>query len=149
MDSTFMKENANSGYTRRVFKKLKEKIRRITGRSNGLSVEERKKRLNDTVRGWVNYYKLADMKSLVTRLDQWTRRRMRMVTWKRWKRVRTRFYWLKKLGINKRKAWEWANTRKGYWRISGSHILARTLTNELFRRARYISFLDYYLSVRS
>lgn len=129
--------------------KLKEKIRRITGRSNGLSVEERKKRLNDTVRGWVNYYKLADMKSLVTRLDQWTRRRMRMVTWKRWKRVRTRFYWLKKLGINKRKAWEWANTRKGYWRISGSHILARTLTNELFRRARYISFLDYYLSVRS
>lgn len=128
--------------------KLKNKIRTITGRSNGMSVEARKEKLNDTVRGWVNYYKLADMKGLMNRIDQWTRRRMRMVTWKRWKRVRTRFYWLKKLGVNKRKAWEWANTRKSYWRIADSPILSKTLTNELFRRAKYISFLEYYLSVR-
>lgn len=128
--------------------KLKDKIRNITGRSNGMSVEERKEKLNQTVRGWVNYYKLADMKGLVTEMDQWTRRRIRMVTWKRWKKIRTRFYWLKKLGTNKRKAWEWANTRKSYWRVAGSFILDRTLTNELFRRAKYISFLEYYLSVR-
>lgn len=128
--------------------KLKEKIRSITERSNGMSVNKRKERLNQTVRGWVNYYKLADMKGLMGRMDQWTRRRIRMVTWKRWKRVRTRFYWLNKLGADKRKAWEWANTRKGYWRVAGSYILDRTLTNELFRRAKYISFLDYYLSVR-
>lgn len=113
-----------------------------------MSVEKRKGKLNDTVRGWVNYYKLADMKGLMRKMDQWTRRRMRMVTWKSWKRVRTRFYWLKKLGANKSKAWEWANTRKGYWRIADSHILHKTLTNELFRRAKYISFLEYYLSVK-
>lgn len=128
--------------------KLKDKVRHITGRSNGMSVEKRKERLNQTIRGWVNYYKLADMKNLMTEMDQWTRRRLRMVTWKRWKKVRTRFYWLKKLGTNKRKAWEWANTRKGYWRIAGSYILDKTLTNELFRRAKYLSFLDYYLSVK-
>lgn len=115
--------------------KLKDKIRFITGRSNGISVEKRKERLNQTVRGWINYYKLADMKSLMLEIDKWTRRRMRMVTWKRWKRVRTRFYWLKRLGVNKRKAWEWANTRKGYWRVSNSHILGKTLTNELFGAA--------------
>jgi RNA-directed DNA polymerase len=128
--------------------KLKDKIRAITGRSNGTSVEKRKERLNQTVRGWINYYKLADMKGLMSEMDKWTRRRMRMVTWKRWKRVRTRFYWLKKLGVSKRKAWEWANTRKGYWRIAGSYILDKTLTNELFQRAKYPSFLEYYLSVR-
>jgi RNA-directed DNA polymerase len=128
--------------------KLKDKIRTITERSNGMSVEKRKERLNQTVRGWINYYKLADMKGLMTIMDKWVRRRMRMVTWKRWKRVRTRYLWLKKLGVNKRKAWEWANTRKGYWRIAGSYILNETLTNELFRRAKYVSFLDYYLSVK-
>jgi hypothetical protein len=101
-------------------------------RSNGMSVEKRKEKLNQIVRGWVIYYKLADMKGLMTTMDQWTRRRIRMVTWKRWKKIRTRFYWLKKLGVNERKAWEWANTRKGYWRVAGSYILDQTLTNELF-----------------
>jgi group II intron reverse transcriptase/maturase len=127
--------------------KLRDKIRTITERSNGMSVEMRKEKLNQIVRGWVNYYKLADMKGFMTKMDQWTRRRMRMVTWKRWKKTRTRFYWLKKLGVNERKAWEWANTRKGYWRVAGSYILDKTLTNELFKRAGYVSFLKYYLSV--
>lgn len=71
-----------------------------------MSVEIRKEKLNQIVRRWVNYYKLADMKGLTIKWDQWIRRRMRMVTWKRWKKVRTCFYWLKKLGVNKRKAWE-------------------------------------------
>lgn len=128
--------------------KLKDKIREVTSRSNGMSVEKRKERLNQVIRGWVNYFKLADMKKLMERMDQWTRRRMRMVTWKRWKKVRTRYNWLRKLGTNKGKAWEWANTRKSYWRISKSPILSKTLTNELFKKAKYISFLDYYLSVK-
>src|SRR5213080_4183145 len=128
--------------------KLKDKIRLLTERSNGMSIEKRKERLNQTIRGWVNYYKLADMKKLMAKMDQWTRRRMRMVTWKRWKKIRTRYYWLRKLGASERKAWEWANTRKGYWRIAGSYILDKTLTNELFRKAKYVSFLEYYLSVR-
>lgn len=113
-----------------------------------MSVEKRKERLNQTIRGWVNYYKLADMKKLMTEMDQWTRRRMRMVTWKRRKKIRTRYYWLRKLGASERKAWEWANTRKGYWRIAGSLFLDKTLTNELFRRAKYVSFLEYYSSVK-
>lgn len=88
--------------------KLKDKISNKTERSNGMSVEKRKEKLNQIVRGWVNYYKLADMKGPMTKMDQWTRRRIRMVTWKRWKKTRTRFYWLKKIGVNERKTWEWA-----------------------------------------
>lgn len=128
--------------------KLKVKIREITNRSNGMSVAKRKERLNQIIRGWINYFKLADMKKLMEKMDQWTRRRMRMVTWKQWKKVRTRYKWLQKLGVNKEKAWEWANTRKAYWRIAKSPILSKTLTNDLFKKAKYISFLEYYLSVK-
>jgi len=64
-------------------RKLKDKIREITGRSNGMGIAERRTRLNQVIRGWVNYFKLADMKNLLKELDEWTRSRIRMVTWKR------------------------------------------------------------------
>ncbi|MFP4620224.1 MAG: group II intron reverse transcriptase/maturase, partial [Bacteroidales bacterium] len=68
--------------------------------------------------------------------------------WKQWKRVRTRMRNLVKLGINGQKAWEFANTRKGYWRIAHSYILATSITNERLREAGYVFFTDYYLKVR-
>jgi group II intron reverse transcriptase/maturase len=82
--------------------KLKDKIREITGRSNGMGIEERKTRLNQAIRGWVNYFKLADMRTLLEGLDEWTRSRIRMVTWKRWKRVRTRFENLRRAGLDEK-----------------------------------------------
>ena len=125
--------------------KLKDKIREVTGRSNGMGIEERRTKLNQIVRGWTNYFKLADAKSLIVKLDEWLRSRIRMVTWKRWKRVRTRFKNLKKAGIPKEQAWMWANTRKGYWRTAHSPILTRALSNERFKRVGYLSFSDIYL----
>ena len=84
------------------------------------------------------------MRKLLERVDTWYRRRLRMVIWKQWKRIRTRGRNLMMLGINKRKAWEWANTRKGYWHIANSYILARSVTNERLRRAGFLFFLDYF-----
>jgi RNA-directed DNA polymerase len=124
--------------------KLKEKIREITGRSNGMSIEVRKARLNQVIRGWVNYFKLADMKSILLGLDEWTRSRIRMVTWKQWKKVRTRFANLKRMGVKKEQAWMWANTRKGYWRTAHSPILLKVFTIERFKRAGYLSFMGCY-----
>lgn len=63
--------------------KLKDKIREVTGRSNGMGIEERRTKLNQIVRGWTNYFKLADAKSLLAKIDEWLRSRIRMVTWKR------------------------------------------------------------------
>ena len=126
-------------------RKLKDKIRDVTGRSNGMGIEERKTRLNQIIRGWVNHFRLADMKNLLKEMDEWTRSRIRMITWKRWKRVRTRFKNLKRVGLDEEKAWMWANTRKGYWRTAHSPILTRVLSNERFKRAGYLSFLEYYL----
>ena len=124
--------------------KLKDKIREVTGRSNGMGIEARKTRLNQVIRGWVNYFKLADMKKALKELDEWTRSRVRMVTWKRWKKVRTRFENLKRSGINEEQAWMWANTRKGYWRTAHSPILSRALSNERFKRAGYLSLTECY-----
>lgn len=129
-------------------KRLKDKLRTITGRSNGMSVNGRKTKLNQIVRGWVQYFKLADMKSNMKAIDEWIRRRIRMITWKRWKKVKTKLENLQKLGVEKEKAWEWANSRKGYWRVASSWILATTLTNARFEREGYLSFQKYYLQVR-
>lgn len=125
-------------------RKLKEKIRIVTGRSNGMGVDERKPRLNNIVRGWMNYFKLADAKQLLQGLDEWIRRRIRMVTWKRWKKIRTRFRNLVKAGIDKCKAWEFANSRKGYWRVAGSPILSRAIPNVFLKRAGYLSLMEIY-----
>ena len=124
--------------------KFKDKIREITGRSNGMGIEARKTRLNQVIRGWMNYFKLADAKNLIQSLDEWIRSRIRMVTWKRWKKVRIRFENLKRLGIKEDQAWMWANTRKGYWRTAHSPILLMSLSNEKFRRFGYLSLTGCY-----
>jgi len=128
--------------------KMKERIKTLTSRSNGWGYARRKEALRQFITGWVNYFKLADMHKLLLGVDEWYRRRLRMVIWKQWKRVRTRWRNLTKLGINKYKAWEWANTRKGYWHIANSFILSRSVTNDRLKQAGYIFFSDYYRSVR-
>ena len=112
-----------------------------------MGIQRRKERLQQIVRGWVNYFKLADMKNILKPLDEWMRSRIRMLTWKRWKKIKTRFTNLKKLGLEEERAWMWANTRKGYWRTAHSPILLRTLSNDRLKRAGYPNFYDYYLQV--
>lgn len=128
--------------------KMRDKVRELTSRSNGWGHAKRKEKLSAFIKGWINYFKLADMKGLMRRTDEWYRRRIRMLIWKQWKRVRTRMRNLVKLGINRQKAWEFANTRKGYWRIAHSYILATSITNERLKEAGYVFFTDYYLKVR-
>ena len=112
------------------YERLKDKIKNITNRNISLNFDYRIKKLNEIIVGWVNYFKLAEMKTKLKDLDSWIRRRLRACVWKTWKLVRTRFTNLKKLGVPKQKAWEFANTRKGYWRISKSPILNKTITNQ-------------------
>ena len=128
--------------------KLKDKLRLLTGRSNGMSIQGRKERLNRLIRGWVNYFKLANMKTVLVELDGWLRRRLRMVTWKRWKRVRTRFDSLKKAGIHAGKAWEWANCRLGYWRVAGSWIMTRAIPDKLLVQAGYLTLSGCYANAK-
>ena len=124
--------------------KLKEKLKEVTGRSNAMSMEQRAEKLRQCIVGWVNYFGMADMKKTAQALDEWLRRRIRMCFWKQWKKTRTKYDNLVKLGIGKQKAWEHANTRKSYWRSAGSPILTTTLTNEHLKKIGFITVAQRY-----
>ena len=128
--------------------KFREEVREILSRSNGRSTEQRIKELNRCITGWVNYFNLADMKNLAKALDEWIRRRLRMCIWKQWRKIKTRHDNLTKLGTADAKAWEFANTRKGYWRISNSPILSCTLTNEHLAKLGLVSLTKRYSLAR-
>jgi RNA-directed DNA polymerase len=110
-------------------KRMKKKVREITSRKMPYPMEYRIKKLNQYLLGWCGYFALADTKSIFEDLDGWIRRRLRMCLWKNWKNPKTRIRNLIKLGVPEGKAYEWGNSRKGYWRISKSPILHRTLGN--------------------
>ena len=86
------------------------------------------------ITGWVSYFRIADMRRNALELDGWTRRRIRMCHWNQWKRIKTKHDNLVRLGLDTSKAWEYANSRKGSWSISGSPILNRTLSNECLEK---------------
>jgi len=67
-----------------------------------------------------------------------------MVYWKQWKKIKTKLKMLKRLGMDEQKSWEWANTRKGYWRTANSPILKRSLGNDVLKNMGYLFFSDYY-----
>ena len=129
-------------------KKFKDKLKEVTGRSTARRARDIILKLKQIITGWVNYFKIANMKAFLKEMDEWLRRRIRMCYWKRWKKIKTKHENLIKLGIDKNKAWEYANTRKGYWRISNSPILARSLTNERLKKQGFPTMTERYLKVR-
>ena len=125
--------------------KMRNKIRELTDRSRGISNTEREKKYQEYVRGWVNYFKLADMRKLAIETDMWARRRIRAVYWKQWKRVRTRYRILRKLKLEHWQAMKLANSRRGYWRMA--EMLNTVITKKIIAKLGYTSMLDYYLIV--
>ena len=124
--------------------RIKDKVRKLTSRGNAMSMEQRIVKLSHLITGWTSYFRLANMKSHCQELDEWMRRRLRMCHWKDWKKISAKYNNLVRLGIDKAKAWEFANTRKGYWRIAHSPILQRTLTNAYFEERKLLTFSQAY-----
>ena len=127
--------------------KLKSTLKDLTSRGKGFGYERCKNKLKEYIEGWIGYYKLADMKSFLQSVDEWLRRRLRMCIWKCWKKTKTKFTNLIKCKIDKYQAWQWANTRKGYWRTSKSPILSRALDKNMLQLAGYPFLLDYYSKI--
>ena len=125
--------------------KMKNKIRELTDRNKGMSNVIREERYQQYVRGWVQYFRLADMKSLLKTTDEWARRRIRAVYWKQWKKIKTKYRMLKALGMEHWRAKELACSRKGYWRMA--KVLNQIFSNKIIAKLGYTSFLDYYLIV--
>ena len=125
--------------------KMRNKIRELTNRNNGMSNTKREEKYQQFVRGWVNYFKLADMKKFLRETDEWARRRIRAVYWKQWKKVKTKYRMLKALGLEHWKAKELACSRKGHWRMA--QVLNQIFSNKIITKLGYTSMLDYYLVV--
>lgn len=125
-------------------KKLKQKLKEITGRSNAMSMDQRMEKLRQSIIGWVNHFGMADMKTLARTLDEWLRRRIRMCFWKQWKKTKTKHDNLVRLGIKDTQARYYASTRKGYWHTAGSPILQTALTNEYLKRIGFVLVSERY-----
>lgn len=130
--------------------KFKSKIRQLTtSRKQAKPIAEILKSIKNYTIGWLGYYSIANMSSRINTLNEWTRRRIRQIFWKQWKKPSARFENLKRLGIPKRKAWEWANSRLGYWCIADSWILHRSLTNEYLASIGYDDIAKRYEALHS
>ena len=116
-------KNGNGIYIRahrKSLNKAKEKLKLLTKRNRGRNIRRVMQEVKVFIRGWIGYFRVAEMKRILTSWDEWFRRRFRMYIWKQWKKPRTKVANLRKLGIPADKAYQWGNSRLGYWRMAGS-----------------------------
>jgi RNA-directed DNA polymerase len=114
--------------------RIKAKIKRITNRKRGNSLNQIIEELTNYLRGWLNYYGFCETPTVLQELEQWMRRKLRCLIWKRWKRGTTRYKRLRALGLNSLNAWEGAgNGSRGPWRMSATPPLHNALSIAYFR----------------
>ena len=118
------------------------RLREITQRSKAIRKEERPRILKRFIKGWVNYFKLADMKGLLRTVDEWLRRKIRAIYWKQWKKVKTRYRMIRQYNVPEWKGHKLANCRKGPWRAA--LMLNSILTNTEIARQGYTTLTSYY-----
>ena len=128
-------------------KELEYKLKPLLKRNWGVSMEYRMKKINEVTRGWINYYRIADMKGIMVRIDSKIRLHIRMCYWKQWKTVKKRANHLYYLGMPRHWCWLYANTRKGYRRTA--EWLGRWITNELLKQKGLLSLADHYRKVHA
>ena len=97
------------------------------------------------IRGWVNYFRIADMKVFLIRIDKRIRRKLRVVIWKQWKKIKKRYTMLRKLGINHRDAYVTANARKGLYHVAHTTTVEKAISKKLLNKIGLVNSLDQYV----
>ena len=129
--------------------KFKRKLKQITKRNYSISLNERIVKLNQVIRGWINYFRIADMKEQIKNITSHLNRRIRCIIWKQWKTCNHRYKCLLKLGISKEKAKRTAYSRASYWHNSKSIVLHVAISNKRIKQKGLVLPLDYYLKVHT
>jgi group II intron reverse transcriptase/maturase len=129
--------------------KAKNKLRELTGRNRGMNVRLIMAEVKRFMQGWLNYYAIADMKKTMAEWNSWLRRRIRMYIWKQWKKPKTKFRNLLKLGIPEKYAFMTAYSRRGYWFTAGTTSVGRAISNERLASAGFFDLSLAYESIQS
>lgn len=131
----------------KAIQKFKRKLKQLTKRSWSISLDRRIKELNYLIRGWVNYFRIANMKGVLEQIDERLRTRVRVIIWKQWKKIRKRCESLQKLGMSFELAFNCANSRKSYQQICKTTYIQFAINNEKLRKRGLVFALDQYKKV--
>lgn len=131
-----------------AFADFKHRLKGLTSRSWGVSMEYRLMRLNQYLRGWMGYFGISQYYHPIPELDGWLRRRIRMCYWKQWRRPRTRIQKLLELGTDKRHAILTGISRKGYWHLSRTLATQTGMTNDWLAQQGLLSIRDLWMKAQ-
>jgi len=112
--------------------RFKERIRELTSRTRGVSIERRAEDLSRYLRGWIGYFGKCETRYVLQELDSWLRRRLRSAIWKQWKRSPVRFTELHQRGVGSELAAQTVASAHGPWRLANSPALSIALPNAYF-----------------
>lgn len=134
---------------RRSLDRVKRKVRQMTRRNSGQAIEVVIGRLNRYIAGWVGYFRIADAKGHLQRVDEHLRRRLRQLVWKQWKTPANRSRNLRARGVPEFWAKRAGGTSKQYWRLSASPPLNKALNNAYWDDLGLVGFFKRYQLYRS
>ena len=117
-------------WSEKAFQEFKCRVRKLTGRSWGVSMEVRMKKIREYIGGWMNYFGISEFYTPIPEIDHWLRRRIRMCYWKRWRRCKTRVRNLLALGTFKKQAILTSLSRKGPWHLARTLATQSGMTNK-------------------
>lgn len=129
--------------------KFKRKLKQLTKRNWSITMKTRITKLKQVIRGWVNYFKIADMKENMKNITAHLNHRIRCIIWKQWKVAKHRMECLIKLGIDKDTAKACAYARKSYWATSKVYPIQIAISNKRLQQKGLIFPIDYYLKVHT
>ncbi|WP_226530914.1 group II intron reverse transcriptase/maturase [Metabacillus niabensis] len=129
--------------------KFQRKLRKLTKRNWSVSLDYRTLKLKQVILGWVNYFRISNMKKAMTEIDKKLRSRIRVIIWKQWKVSKKRIKSLIQLGIPKEEAKGLTFCRRGYRYIGLSKVVQRAISNKRLKQRGLPSALDHYLKVHT
>ena len=118
---------------------FKHRIKELTGRSWGVSMEYRLKKLGQYLRGWTAYFGISQYYRPVPELDEWIRRRMRMCYWKQWRWPRTKIKNLLALGVSLKSAIQHGCSSNSYWQMSRTPVINQAISNAWLKEQGLLS----------
>jgi RNA-directed DNA polymerase len=127
--------------------RMKDRLRQITRRNRGISLETMIAQVNAFTMGWVTYFQHARANSVLRELDGWVRRKLRCVRLKQCKRTRAVATFLRKRGVPEWRAWMLALSGKGWWRMAGSPQAAEAMTIAWFDQQGRVSLAKHHAAL--